>query len=281
MPREVEERLQKMEGMIQQLQQSQNQHGQQTDAPRQDSYNAVPPPAGPPRVGGHEQPLHEASLRAQVLPTASHNMTFSSDGRSSAPSKTPSNLLTDYNHLVAGGWEDGTKRDVILLNAQKAFQTLQPPIPDAQWIVYGSREMNCHIHLPVLAPAEAVARYNRIRAQIHEKHPVVPSSSTMIWFTASKPKSVRQRNRRTMGARDKLQNYLLSIGSTNPLVWLGNKRAAAAEPQSLMSDQNAKVIALSTDSEQPGMLFHFNISLISALTGEPAERVEKGLFGAE
>ena len=271
-PNEVEERFRKIEGMIQQVQQ---QAGASNAQPAITSYRSVPPPP-------------QASVNhSEQGPTG-----FSPDSRpfnyQSGSIGQPS-MITNYNHLIAGGWDDGTKRDIILHNAKMIFGKLQPPVQPTEWVVFGSRNSTCHIHLPVLPQNEGLQRFQLIKQQIHDKFPAAPSPSRCMWITASKPKEIRLRNRRTMRAQDKLQHLLRSLGSTlelevqwgRALIWLDCRRAASAEPSQLLADASSRIVALSTDETQPGMLYHFNLSAISALTGEPEDRVERALFGVQ
>ena len=83
-PKEVEERFRKLEGMIQQVQQ---QAGASSVPPAITSYKSVPPPT--------QAPVNHSQ----------HGPTGYGIG-----STVPSSMLTNYNHLIAGGWGDGTKR---------------------------------------------------------------------------------------------------------------------------------------------------------------------------
>ena len=262
-PKEVEERFRKLEGMIQQAQQ---QAGASSAQPAITSYKSVPPPAQAPVNYSQQGPIGYG-----------------------IGSTVPSSMLTNYNHLIAGGWDDGTKRDIILQNAKMIFDKLQPSVQPTEWVVFGRRNSTCHIHLPELPHNEGLQRFQLIKQQIHDKYQAAPSTSRYMWITASKPKEVRLRNRGTMRAQEKLQNLLQSLGSTlelevqwgRALIWLDCRRAASAEPSQLLADASSRIVALSTDDSQPGMLYHFNLSAISALTGEPEERVERALFGGQ
>ena len=259
-PKEVEERFRRLEGMIQQVQQ---QAGASSAQPAITSYKSVP----------------QAPVNYSQQGPIGYGI----------GSTVPSSMLTNYNHLIAGGWDDGTKRDIILQNAKMIFDKLQPSVQPTEWVVFGRRNSTCHIHLPELPQNEGLQRFQLIKQQIHDKYQAAPSTSRHMWITASKPKEVRLRNRRTMRAQEKLQNLLQSLGSTlelevqwgRALIWLDCRRAASAEPSQLLADASSRIVALSTDDSQPGMLYHFNLSAISALTGEPEERVERALFGGQ
>ncbi|CAE7831901.1 unnamed protein product [Symbiodinium sp. CCMP2592] len=192
---------------------------------------------------------------------------------------------TDYNHVIVGGWEDGTKRDVILKATSTAIEQHHPPLEVDSLQVYGKRGSICHMYLKPSQAQTAYERYQSIRSQIHDKIPIDANGHGKMWFTASKPKAVRMRNRRTMLAKSKLEQFLTQISSqleldvewSKGLIWLGNKRIAADTTHTLSASNGQYVIAMSTDPTQAEMVFHFNLTNISNMTGEEQCRIEAAL----
>ena len=198
---------------------------------------------------------------------------------------------TDYNHVVIGGWPDGSKRDTIIQQTQKILATHTPALEVTDLIVYGKRASSCHLFLNPVEHARALQRYEAIRQQLHDRHPAEGHpNGQRVWFTASKPRDVRMLHRRTMGARTLVETFLRKIGSSleiepewsKALIWVDSKRIAAAECSTLMLPSNGhKTIAVSTDSSQPQALYHFNVTALSNLTGAAEQDIEQAIFNQQ
>ena len=205
----------------------------------------------------------------------------------SAGAGTGSGLLTDYSHIVIGGWPDGTRRDDILSEAKAVIQLHRPALQYSDLDVYGKRASVCHLHFQGIDQTTAFEQYVSIRNQLHEKHRTSSApGASLMWFSASKPLAVRLQNRKTMGAKTMIESFLSSVSSNlevdvewrKAILWVDRYRVAADKLPSLMAEDSHRVISISTDSTQPEHTFHFNITRLSNLTGSQQDHIEKGLF---
>lgn len=274
----MEEKLGNLELALQELKDQGLSRSTQA-APRD---RALPQSAAPPFIGLPDYPLKDEQQHRTFFETGRVGPSMFGDSRDHAATHT---YQTDYNHVIVGGWEDGTKRDVILKATSTAIQQHNPPLEVDSLQVYGKRGSICHMFLKPPQAQTAYERYQSIRNQIHDKIPIDASGHGKMWFTASKPKAVRMRNRRTMLAKSKLEQFLTQISSqleldvewSKGLIWLGNKRIAADTTHTLSASNGQYVIAMSTDPTQAEMVFHFNLTNISNMTGEEQGRIEAAL----
>ena len=274
----MEEKLGTLEVALQEIKDQGLQRSTQS-APRD---RALPHGAATPLFGLPDYPLTDKQQHREFFEAAGDATGVFGGSRNHAATHT---YQTDYNHIIVGGWEDGTKRDVILKATNTAVQQHHPPLEVDSLQVYGKRGSICHMFLKPPQTQTAYERYQSIRSQIHDKIPIDTDGHGNMWFTASKPKAVRMRNRRTMLAKSKLEQFLTQISSqleldvewSKGLIWLGNKRIAADTAHTLSASNGQHVIAMSTDPTQAEMVFHFNLTNISNMTGEEQSRIEAAL----
>ena len=230
------------------------------------NFNQVPPPRDVPRV------LPAPAAVPQVQP---------------GDVGLDAGMRTDYNHIIVGGWKDGTKREQILTSAKAVVDLHRLTLDVDDLVVFGKRAAVCHMFLKSLPHQSSVERYLSIKQQLHEKHQIVhQSGNSLMWFTASKPKEVRLKNRKTKVARDMLEDYLSSISANvevdvewgKALIWAGDMRVAASSPTTLMPADGHRVISVLTDSNQEDRRFHFNITRLSNLTGAEQSHIERDLY---
>ena len=90
-----------------------------------------------------------------------------------------------------------------------------------------------------------VQRYLTLRQHLHEKHGVESSDDTkLLWFSASKPRSVRLQNKRSMMAKSMLAPLFpdleLEVEWKKGVIWAGKSRIAAAFPVALAAMATAQ-----------------------------------------
>ena len=230
--------------------------------------------------GSHNAAAPSQGVFSRMPPPADRQGQSGGGGfASSAQSSTD----TDYNHIVVGEWEDGTPRAEIIGRIRALLASHQPTLQVQDVVVYGRRGSVGHIFLSKLPGDESFQRYLTLRQHLHEKHGVESSDDTkLLWFSASKPRSVRLQNKRSMMAKSMLAPLFpdleLEVEWKKGVIWAGKSRIAAAFPVALAAKPGNKVVALSTDPEQAQALYHFNVGLIANIRGKTEPEVEAHLF---
>ena len=129
---EMGERLQRLEEIVLTMQASGG--GNSSGPPRSSAYPAGPYHAAPRDVqdalpsNAERLNHHSRAQGPATLPRMGHDMNQFRTSSASLQQSPASQQVTDYNHVVIGGWPDGTKRDEILKSAKVVLEKFQPSL---------------------------------------------------------------------------------------------------------------------------------------------------------
>lgn len=269
----VGERMKNMEGQVKELVEAVNSMRSQSASQRfADPGGETSGQPGVPSRPVHPPPLPESENHQHTSPKSS--MTTSSPTGSSE---------TDFNHIVAGGWPEDTRRGVIDGDTWHICEQFGPNVKINRVVVYGSRANTSHIYLCPLPEQEARERFYSLQQEHSGKfHSNVGGKP--IWLSPSRTPERRAKNRSTRETLNRLQAVLqsdnpddLEVEWSRQLIWYKDRRIATGKLGDIRSSSQDRVVHIhipaSNHSQEAGH-FYVNVTLLAALTGKTASDVE-------
>ena len=269
----VGERMKTMEGQVKELVEAVSSMRRQSASQR----FADPGGEASGHLGEPSRPVHPPPL------PGSENYQRTSPKSSMTPSSPTGSSETDFNHIVAGGWPEDTRRKVIDNDTWQICEQFGPNVKINRVVVYGSRANTSHIYLCPLAEQEARERFYSLQ-QEHSGKFQSNVGGKPIWLSPSRTPERRAKNRSTRETLSRLQAVLqsdnpdeLEVEWARQLIWYKDRRIATAKLGDIRSSSEDRVVRIhipaSNDSQEAGQ-FYVNVTLLAALTGKTASDIE-------
>ena len=266
------QRMKEMEGQVQELVQvvrSLRQSTPQTAAPS--AGEAFRQEDGP-KMSAHPPPLSR--------PEHSHTMSPKKGSASSSPTNSAE---TDYCHIVAGGWPEDTRRQILQDDTWHICNKFGPAIKVERVVVFGSRANVSHIYLSQQAGDEAREIFYRLQ-QEHSRQFQSKVGGEPIWLSPSRTPERRAKNRCTREALNRLQRVLqpdkvetLEVDWARQIIWCKDKRVATGKMGDMRSSSQDRVVhtqvSAGKDGQEAGH-YYVNITTLAALAEKNASDVE-------
>ena len=181
---------------------------------------------------------------------------------------------TDFNHVVAGGWDFDTPRRFIMADLENMQRKFTTPFDGyiERTVVYGQRAKVGHFYLTPVPQDVAADRFYRMQELFSNKFQT--GSGSFIWLSPSRTPARRSMNRATRRASD----FILSlwpgeppqqqeIGWSKQVIWQGPRRVAACSSSALYPGGSDKVATRTFQDGDQATRFLFNLSALAALSG--------------
>ena len=196
--------------------------------------------------------------------------------------QSPSGFLRDtkdFNHLVLGGWNRDTKRQLIESELDAFLQ--QHSIPDLnRSVVYGKRASVAHCYLKNLPEQGAKERFFTLLPQPNKKFKL--SSGSLLWISPSKPLEVRMRNKVLGVAIQRLLRIFrmdinageVEIDWYQGVVWIGDRRMLALNDKGLFSRPDERCVETRITVDGFERTVHFNLAAMHSMISIPIPDLE-------
>ena len=220
------------------------------------------------------------------LKSLKHELHSEARARSDPPRDIPRSVMipppavlrdvSDFSHLVLGGWPIDTRKQLIEADLQRFIDTFSL-IGVTKTAVFGKRARVGHIWLQPLSDQAARERFYDLLPRANKQ--MTATGGDLIWISPSKPYAVRERNKLLRASYDRLlktlglssENDSVELDWTIGVCWVGDSRLLALDDAALLAKEGQKTIAVtfSKDLHGPAKAF-YNLSGVAAI----AQRTE-------